>query len=142
MNRTISALLATTMAVIPVGTTWAAAHAPVRSAAARPAAKAKPRAKPVTTRTIIGPSEDMQWGPVQVTLLIKSKKITDVKASSPTERARSAYINGIAVPMLRQEVLKAQSAKIDGISGATMTSYAFYDSLLAALKTAHNAHVL
>jgi uncharacterized protein with FMN-binding domain len=140
MNRTISTLLATTMAVIPVSTTWAAAHA--RSTAVRPAAKATPRSKPVTTRKVSGPVENMQWGPVQVTLLVKSKRITDVQASAPMERARSQYINSQAIPWLRQEVLKAQSAKIDGISGATMTSYAFYDSLLAALTTAHKAHVL
>ena len=149
MNRTISTLLATTMAAISLSTTWAATQVPARAAVVRPAAKAKPRAKAAPThkkatpaRKIVGPVEDMQWGPVQVTLVVKSKKITDVQASAPMERARSQFINSQAIPWLRQEVLKAQSAKIDGISGATMTSYAFYYSLLGALSNAHKAHLL
>jgi uncharacterized protein with FMN-binding domain len=85
----------------------------------------------------------MQWGPVQVTIIVKGSTVSDLSATAPTERARSAYINNIAVPMLRQEVLKAKTVanikQIYGISGATMTSEAFYQSLLAALHTAHLA---
>ena len=79
----------------------------------------------------------MQWGPVQVTIIVTGKRITDVQATAPTERQRSAFINQQAIPLLRQEVLQAQSANIDTLSGATMTSDAFYQSLLAALQTAH-----
>lgn len=143
MNRTISTLLATTMAAVPFSTTWAATHAPARPTIVRPAAKAKPtHKKAAPTRKIVGPVEDMQWGPVQVTIVVKSKKITDVQATAPMERARSQFINSQAIPWLRQEVLKAQSANIDAISGATLTSYAFYYSLQGALKTAHKDHVL
>ena len=91
------------------------------------------------TRTIQGPSEDMQWGPVQVTVTVQGKRITDVQATYPTERQRSAFINQQAVPMLRQEVLQAQVAGIQniyGISGATLTSEAYYQSLMAALQQA------
>ncbi len=129
MYRSIPALLTTAVAVIPVSNALAASH---------PAAqKHVTPAKPVATRTFKGPSVDMQWGPVQVTIIVKGKHITDLKATAPTERPRSAYINNIAIPWLRSEVLKAQSANIDGISGATMTSEAFYLSLQAALKQAH-----
>ncbi len=104
-----------------------------------PVSTAKP--KPVTAHRYVGPSADMQWGPVQVTIVVKGKTVTDISATAPTERARSAFINGQAIPMLRQEVLQAKTAakikNIYGISGATMTSDAFYESLLAALKTAH-----
>ena len=83
----------------------------------------------------------MQWGPVQVTIVVKGTTVTGLSATAPTERSRSAFINGQALPMLRQEVLQAKTAanikNIDGISGATMTSEAFYQSLLAALKEAH-----
>ena len=74
-----------------------------------------------------------------MTIVVKGRKITDIRATAPSERPRSAYINKQAVPILRQEVLKAQSANIDGISGATMTSEAFDASLQAALKAAHLA---
>jgi uncharacterized protein with FMN-binding domain len=83
----------------------------------------------------------MQWGPVQVTIVVKGTAVTDLSATAPTERARSAFINQQAIPMLRQEVLQAKTAakikNIYAISGATMTSQAFYQSLLAALTTAH-----
>lgn len=147
MHRSRPALLVTATTVLPASHVWAAVHPSSQTSGttthqeAAPSHTSKPRAK-VTAHAYKGPVETMQWGPVQVTLIVKSKKITDVKATAPTERARSVFINEQAIPLLRQEVLKAQSAKIDGISGATMTSYAFYDSLLAALKTAHTAHAL
>jgi uncharacterized protein with FMN-binding domain len=55
----------------------------------------------------------------------------------PTERPRSAQINGRAVPILRSEVLRAQSARIHLVSGATMTSNAYVTSLRSALTKAH-----
>jgi uncharacterized protein with FMN-binding domain len=92
-----------------------------------------------TSRSIAGPSEDMQWGAVQVTVTLKGKRIADIQATYPTERQRSAFINEQAVPMLRQEVLQAQVAGLNNIyavSGATMTSQAYYQSLMAALQQA------
>ena len=38
-----------------------------------------------------------------------------------------------AIPQLRQEVLSAQSAHIDGVSGASFTSQAYVQSLQSAL---------
>jgi uncharacterized protein with FMN-binding domain len=100
-------------------------------------------AVPVVTagsRTYQGPSADMQWGPVQVTLIVKDNRITDLQATAPTERSRSAFINGQAIPMLRSEVLQATTVaaikNINGISGATLTSEAFYQSLLGAIVQA------
>jgi uncharacterized protein with FMN-binding domain len=102
-------------------------------------AKTKPkkkRKKPVPVRTIHGPSVDMRWGPIQVTVKLKKKKIVGVAATYPTERPRSQFINSQAIPMLRQEVLQLQSAQIDIIGGATMTSEAYAQSLQAALDKA------
>ncbi|HVA93087.1 MAG TPA: FMN-binding protein [Chloroflexota bacterium] len=100
-------------------------------------------AVPVVTtgaRTYQGPSADMQWGPVQVTLIVQGKRITDLQATAPTERSQSAFINGQAIPMLRSEVLQAKTVanikNIYGISGATLTSEAFYQSLLGAMAQA------
>jgi uncharacterized protein with FMN-binding domain len=78
-----------------------------------------------------------RFGDNQVTLVVKGKKIQDVRYSLPTDRPRSAEINAQAGPLLRQEVLQAQSAKIDVISGATYTSEAFAQSLQVALQRAH-----
>ena len=100
-------------------------------------AKAKPKPKKkVVTRTVQGPSVNMRWGPVQVTVKVKGTKILDVSASYPTERPKSQFINEQAIPMLRSEVLQAQSAQIDLIGGATMTSEAYAQSLQSALDKA------
>jgi len=93
------------------------------------------KTKPVV-RTIQGPSVDMQWGPIQVTVKVKGKKILAVSATYPTERPRSQFINSQAIPWLRQEVLQVQSAQIQLIGGATMTSEAYAMSLQAALDKA------
>ena len=84
-----------------------------------------------------GPAVSMRWGPVQVIITVKGRKITDVVATAPTDRTRSAFINGQALPLLKQEVLQAQSANVGIISGATMTSQAYVQSLQAAMKKAH-----
>jgi uncharacterized protein with FMN-binding domain len=57
-------------------------------------------------------------------------------------RARSVFINEQALPLLRQEVLRAQSARIDEVSGATLTSDAYDASLQAAIAAAKKAHAL
>lgn len=129
------AALATTAAITPQGTAFAAA---LGATAATPAAKkAKPKVKAAAPRTITGPSVDMRWGPVQVQLVVQGSRILDIKSSYPIERARSAYINDQAVPMLKSQVLKAQGIRgVYAISGATMTSEAYGQSLQAALNTA------
>ena len=96
-------------------------------------AKTKPKA---VVKTIQGPSVDMQWGPIQVTVKVKGKKIVAISATYPTERPRSQFINLQAIPGLKQETLQAQSARIQLIGGATMTSEAYAMSLQAALNQA------
>jgi uncharacterized protein with FMN-binding domain len=128
MRKPISiALLAGAATIFPAGAALATTQAGATKAA-------------TTTRKYVGPSENMQWGPVQVTIVVKGKVVTDLSATAPTERPRSAFINQQAIPMLRQEVLQAKTAakikNIYGISGATMTSEAFYQSLMAALHQA------
>jgi uncharacterized protein with FMN-binding domain len=148
MKRSIPAVLLTAAVAVPAGAVWTATHTASHAAATPKATptpthtSSKKKKTKTTTRTFTGPSEDMQWGPVQVTVTIKNKKVTDVQASAPMERARSQFINEQALPMLRQEVLQAQSANIDLIGGATMTSEAYDASLQAALDAAHKAHAI
>ncbi len=79
-----------------------------------------------------------QWGPVQVQVRIANHRITDVKALVyPTGSGHDQSINSYALPLLRQEVLSAQSARIDGVSGATVTTGGYRESLQAALDAAH-----
>lgn len=135
MRRSISALLMTAVAAVSVSCS------PTNTSPSTPSGvvptSTAPPSKPGAAGTYIGPVEYMQWGPVQVTITVKNKRLTDVQATAPTERSRSVFINEQAVPLLRQEALQAQSATIDLISGATLTSETFAASLQAALGQAH-----
>jgi uncharacterized protein with FMN-binding domain len=76
---------------------------------------------------------------VQVQATIQGGKLTDVQfLEYPTDRRTSQEINNIAVPYLQQEALQAQSARVDIVSGATLTSEAFMMSLQNALDSAKN----
>ena len=78
------------------------------------------------------------WGPVQVQLSVSSGRITDVVALQyPQGNRRDQSINSVALPELRAQVLAAQSASIDGVSGATVTSDGYRQSVQAAIDLAH-----
>jgi uncharacterized protein with FMN-binding domain len=79
-----------------------------------------------------------RWGPVQVRVTIADGKIVDVVTLQvPNGNRRDQEINSSAVPQLRSEVLASQSAQIDTVSGATVTSDGYRQSLQAALDAAH-----
>jgi uncharacterized protein with FMN-binding domain len=104
---------------------------------------AKPKAKPTPTATASVPSGtftgsdvNFRFGDVQVTVVLSAGKITDVKANANPDTPRSTFIDQQALPMLRKEVLQAQSANIDTVGGATLTSEAYIQSLQDALNKA------
>lgn len=104
----------------------------------KPTSTPKPTATPTsdTSGTFAGPQIQSRFGPVQVTLVVENGQITDVKVSNTPDTARSVVIQNQAVPLLKQEVLKAQGGGIHMISGATVTSRAFEQSLQSALTKA------
>lgn len=78
------------------------------------------------------------YGPVQVRITMSGSVLRDVEALQlPGDRRRSAAISSEAGPVLRQEALTAQSARIDTVSGATYTSDGYGQSLQSALDQAH-----
>lgn len=90
-----------------------------------------------TSSTVTGGVAQTQWGPVQVELTVAAGAITDVSVVQyPNDNGRDAEINGYALPILIQETLDAQSADIDMVSGATVTSVGYVDSLQSALDQA------
>ncbi len=120
--------------------------APVHTPAPTPAPTRTPRPTPAPTAgttgirngTFTGPAVYIYYGNIQLRLGIAGGRIVAVKALQyPNDNPQSSYINSVALPMLRQQVLKVQSAQINGVSGATYTSYGFYHSLVSALKAAH-----
>lgn len=100
------------------------------------APSASPSAGAATTAN--GTVAQTQWGPVQVQVTIAAGRITDVTALQyPQGNRKDAEINSYAIPALHDEVIAAQSAQIDAISGATVTSDGYLTSLQAALDAAH-----
>jgi uncharacterized protein with FMN-binding domain len=123
MNRTTPTIATTAMLLLPVAQIAGAV------AAVEPAAAA-------STRTVSGPSVHMRWGNVTVTIRVSGRRLVDLSGSVPSHKPRSNRINGRALPALRNEALRAQSARISAVSGATLTSRAFASSLQAALSRA------
>jgi uncharacterized protein with FMN-binding domain len=79
-----------------------------------------------------------QFGDTQVKVTILGGRITEVQALQlPYDRRRSLEISQYAAPQLHDEVLQAQSAQIDSLSGATYTSDAYAQSVQSALDQAH-----
>jgi uncharacterized protein with FMN-binding domain len=86
-----------------------------------------------------GPQVDAYYGIVEVQVNVQNGKIANVQfLQYPQDRRTSARINSIAVPDLQQEALQAQSANVNIVSGATLTSEGFMMSLNAALNSAKN----
>jgi uncharacterized protein with FMN-binding domain len=84
-----------------------------------------------------GTSSSNQFGDVQIKLTISGGKITDVAAVSyPSADRHSLQISQYAIPQLKQEVLAAQSASIDSVSGASYTSQSYVESLQSAINQA------
>jgi uncharacterized protein with FMN-binding domain len=87
-----------------------------------------------------GDASSFRWGTVQVQVVVAGGRVTDVVTlQSPDDDRRSQQINQRALPTLRTEVLAAQGADIDMVSGATDTSEGYLDSLQAALDQAAGA---
>jgi uncharacterized protein with FMN-binding domain len=81
---------------------------------------------------------DTQWGPVQVEITVQGGKITRSRAVQyPQNNQRDFMINSYALPILDQEAVQQQSATIDTISGATVTSDGYLQSLQSAIDQAH-----
>jgi uncharacterized protein with FMN-binding domain len=90
-----------------------------------------------TTSTVTGDVATTQWGPVQVELTVDGGTITKVSVLQyPSGNPRDTEINSYALPILVQETLDAQSASIDMVSGATVTSTGYLQSLQSALDQA------
>lgn len=87
--------------------------------------------------TFTGSSESTRYGSVQVKIVVVGGTITDVVPLRLTDQgSRSVQLSNYAAPILRAEVLAAQSAKVASVSGATYTTDAYLLSLQSALDQA------
>jgi uncharacterized protein with FMN-binding domain len=84
--------------------------------------------------TVTGSVAQTRWGPVQVQISVGNGAITGVTVlQSPNGNGKDRQINASALPILQQRTLTAQSADIDMVSGATVTSAGYIQSLQNAL---------
>jgi uncharacterized protein with FMN-binding domain len=135
---------APTKSAKPVATKKATAGATTQPAASQSATAA---ASPATTQTtapvtstvkdgtFTGPSVNVNYGNVQVMITVSNGKITDAVAVKAPKGKNDRYTN-MAVPILKQQTLQAQSANIQGASGASYTSYGWFKSLQGAMAEA------
>nr|WP_217274684.1 FMN-binding protein [Rathayibacter sp. VKM Ac-2835] len=90
-----------------------------------------------TDGTYTGTAVSTRYGDVQVAITVAGGAIADVTALQLTDKEnRSVSISNRAAPILRSEVLAAQSADVASVSGATYTSDAYLDSLQSAIDQA------
>jgi uncharacterized protein with FMN-binding domain len=81
-----------------------------------------------------GDAVDTQYGAAQVRVTVENGKITKVEALQlQGNEPRSVEISSSAAPVLQQEVLAAQTADVDAVSGATFTSASYTQSVQSAL---------
>jgi uncharacterized protein with FMN-binding domain len=144
MQKTLLALLSTTVGIAAlIGLKAQSAGAP-RSALAGPSATGSSAAPTGGTRApgsaatgrYTGAAQATPYGTVQVRAVLVKGKLTDVTVLQQTYGGRSSQIDSYALPILKSEALKAQSGRIDVVSGATYTSDGYARSLQAALDTA------
>ena len=104
-----------------------------------PAPTATPTAVPVKpvgiTGSFTGSVANTRYGPVQVKIVVKNGKIVDAQAVQAPSGSNDRYTQK-AVPVLRQQTIAAQSANVQGVSGASFTSYGWYESLVSAIAQA------
>ena len=99
-------------------------------------AHAAPQAIPAkyTDGTYTRASANAYYGNIQVQVVIQGGAIAGFKLLDyPSHTGTSVAINRQALPILAQEVIAAQSAQVDFVSGATLSSDAFLKSVASAL---------
>ena len=87
------------------------------------------------TGTFTGPTVNVNYGNVQVQITVEDGKIVDATALQAPSGRNDRWTN-MALPILKKQTLAAQSASIQGASGASYTSYGWDTSLQGALAKA------
>ena len=127
--------VATKKATVKPTATNSAAATTQPTATAAPAQTTAPVTSTVKDGTFTGPSVNVNYGNVQVMITVSNGKITDAVAVKAPKGKNDRYTN-MAVPILKQQTLQAQSANIQGASGASYTSYGWFKSLQGAMAQA------
>jgi uncharacterized protein with FMN-binding domain len=133
-NAATAKATAATKSSKPVATKKAGATAAETAAPAATQAPAASSTKSING-SFTGPAVFVNYGTVQVKITVANGRITDAVAVQAPSGRNDRWTN-MAVPILKQQTLAAQSADIQGASGASYTSYGWYTSLQGALAQA------
>lgn len=90
---------------------------------------------PSATRSATGSAVNYNYGILSVSVTASGKRITKVSIGSINDGGnfRSQSIDQQSIPILEKQAVQAQSANIQGVSGASYTSAGFEQSLQSAL---------
>jgi uncharacterized protein with FMN-binding domain len=121
----------------PAGSALPAASASGASRAASPSGQGAASQQSGARRTATGPAVYYDYGTLSVRVTVSGHKIAKVSIASLDDGRdpRSQFIDQQSIPLLEQEVMQAQSANIQGVSGASYTSAGFHQSLQGALSS-------
>lgn len=111
---------------------------PAASSSPGTGSQASQNGQPSTaSRTAVGPAVYYNYGTLSVRVTVSGRKIIKVAIASLDDGGdpRSQFIDQQSIPLLEQEVMQAQSANIQGVSGASYTSAGFDQSLQGALRS-------
>ena len=92
--------------------------------------------KPGVSGTFTGATTPHEHGSVTVTVTLAEGAITNASATYEAVGDRSRGYAESAIPLLNQEVVQANGAAVDTVSGATYTTEAYLTSLQSALDQA------
>lgn len=87
----------------------------------------------------IGARADAYYGNVQVAVDISDGKVAKVQVLDyPKMQQNSIRLNEDAIPRLASEAIAVQNTNVDAVTGASLTSAAFLESLSTALSQANS----
>ncbi|MBV7695790.1 FMN-binding protein [Streptomyces sp. TRM70350] len=127
MKRALPVLVLTVAGLIPVWR-YAPSETTTTTEATQPASTPSSSGTS-TSRVVAGPTVNTEKGPVQVEVTFEGGEITAVRMLQQPDHPQTTA----AVPTLIEETLQAQSADVDSVSGATITSEGYKESLQAAI---------
>jgi uncharacterized protein with FMN-binding domain len=135
MRRTVATLSITAVAVIVLVSYRT--HPPRRSTSRPAIARAAPHPHPPGTRAATGVAISTAYTTIQVRAFVRSGRLIDVQeVDVENDNAHTKALNERAIPILHAEALRAGSAHIHVVSGATGTSASYISSLQSAIDRA------
>jgi uncharacterized protein with FMN-binding domain len=145
MRKALAALVVTAIAVVLLARFET--HPPVTlkpDAVLRPAATPRALARPAERgprcagpRTADGPAMTTPFSVIQVRATVRGRRLVCVETVALSgDGPYTEALNARAEPILREAALRAGSADVDVVSGATSTSRIWMDSLRGAMAEA------